>query len=157
MVSWTPNPPFGLSDLEENAADRYSLRATEPLLRADQVRCCIQGCKNWLARRRRTGNREDAYCPTHGISVSTSPTYVYQIRARNFIVGQELLAVIHKVERWRLGNECSEDALTWNVFLGLSRLGALSSLFKTLTGVAASTTPELYLWGNRVDVAPPCF
>jgi hypothetical protein len=157
MVSWT-RAPFGISDLEENAAERYRLSAADPLVKAGRVRCCVRGCDKLLAERKRSGNGADAFCPAHGVSVShRRPTYVYRDHARNFIVGQELLSIIRKVERKRLGNENSEDALTWNAFLGLSRLGALSSLFPAFTGEAVSTEPELYLWGNRVDMDGSCF
>lgn len=149
---WSP-APLGVSDLEVDAADRYSLRATEPLCRPNEIRCCVRSCDHWLAKRRRAKIRDDAFCSAHNISVSTKPTYVYRDRRRNFIVGLELLASLHKVESWRLGHETSEDALSWNVFVALSRLGGLRSVFETLTGESASADPELYLWGNRVDAA----
>jgi hypothetical protein len=151
-IHWSP-APFGLNDIEVDAADRYSTSATDPLIRGEQVRCCVRECSRWLARRRRSGNRDNAFCPEHGISVSTSPTSVDRDQRRNFLLGHDLLASVTKVESWRLGNEASEDALSWNVFVALSQLGRLADAFTFLTGQPATSQPELYLWGNRIDTA----
>lgn len=56
-----------------------------------------------------------------------------------------------KVEKWRLGFETSEDALSWNVFVSLYALKGLAEAFEALTGTTAVREPELYLWGNRID------
>src|SRR5205823_5059763 len=53
-----------------------------------------------------------------------SPTYVLREPIHNFIAGQRLIQEAldgkwKKAETHRLGNENSEDALTWNVFRSL--------------------------------------
>jgi len=83
--------------------------------------------------------------------MSTKPTYIYRNAERNFIIGRGILPSVSKVERWRLGFETSEDALIWNVFVGLYALKGLTETFEALTGIAVSDEPELYLWGNRID------
>jgi len=50
-----------------------------------------------------------------------------------------------------LGFETSEDAVSWNVFVGLYAFEGLAEVFESLTGVVPSGKPELYLWGNRID------
>lgn len=135
------------------AASRYYSNASEPLVADGKVMCCIQGCHEWIARRRRGEKVE--YCPLHGLSVSLSPTYVYRDYQRNFIIADQLLPKLRKVERWRLGHENSEDALTWNVFLSLSSLGALGRWFSLATGYGYVGEPELYLWGNKVELSSP--
>lgn len=154
--SWTETTPLGVADLEPDAATRYSPRAGEPLVRGETVRCCVAGCATWLPRRSR-GAKRQAACPEHCISVSTSPTYVYDDFRRNFIVSVPLLERVKrlKVESWRLGNERSEDALSWNLFVSLAELGELASAFRLLTGREADSEPELYLWGVRVTAGEP--
>jgi hypothetical protein len=83
--------------------------------------------------------------------MSAKPTYFDKDAGRNFIVGNEMLKCISKVESWRLGFETSEDALSWNVFVGLYALGGLGEAFEKLTGMSPTDEPELYLWGNRID------
>ena len=154
--NWTETTPFGVADLEPDAATRYSPRAGVPLVRGDTVRCCVAGCTHWLPRRTR-GVARQAVCPKHGVSVSTSPTYVYDDFRRNFIVSVPLLERVKqlKVESWRLGNERSEDALSWNLFVSLAELGGLRSAFRLLTGHEADSEPELYPWGVRVTTGEP--
>lgn len=148
-AQWGANQPYGLSELELDAADRYS--AGGDLVRHDQVRCCIRDCGHWLTRRRQGASDLGAYCPDHQVSVSTSPTYLYKDYRRNFIIdipGLERVKKL-KVESWRLGNERSEDALSWNVFVGLQRLGGLRDVVRQL--VALNEEPQLYLWGVRIE------
>jgi hypothetical protein len=59
------------------------------------------------------------------------------------------------MENWRLGFETSEDALSWNVFVGLYALGGLAQAFQLLTETNPQEAPELYLWGNSVDDFAP--
>jgi len=151
ILAWAESRPFGLDDLEERAAQRYRMGSSLPLLRRGQVRCCIRDCECWIQCRTRSTFRNDAvFCPRHELSMSLSPTFIYRNHIQNFLIGQKLVDRVQKVERWRLGNENSEDALTWNVFLGLARLGGLKSLFRLLTGTEAESEPELFLWGNRL-------
>jgi hypothetical protein len=55
-----------------------------------------------------------------------------------------------KVERWRLGNESSEDALSWNVFVPLLHMDLLPALLEQLDLDGTMSEVELYLWGNRI-------
>jgi hypothetical protein len=75
-------------------------------------------------------------------------------RLRNFIVAQDLVTDIAaaKVEAHRLGYEMSEDALSWNVFVSLAVAGKLKEAGEWLTGRQLSGEPELYLWGQRIDI-----
>lgn len=84
--------------------------------------------------------------------MSTSPTYVYKDWRKNFLLQHDLLVAVkqHKVESWRLGNESSEDALSWNVFVGLAHLGGLREAFEALTGRRAQKEPQLFFWGMEV-------
>ena len=151
-LNWTGRQPFGVDDLEVDAAQRYTLNANEPLIRPDTIRCCVRGCKHWLAKRRRGPSDPNMFCPDHGISVSTSPTYVYRDHRHNFIIDIDILNRVKslKVESWRLGNERSEDALSWNVFVALAGMNGLAAVFSHLTGIPIDVEPELYLWGIRV-------
>lgn len=147
-VAWEAEP-FGTDHLEPGAAEGYKSTAG-PLRRHDQVRCCIRACQTWLPSR--TRRDPPKFCPDHGISISTSPTYIYNDWKRNFLLRHDLMAAVkeHKVESWRLGNESSEDALTWNVFVGLAHLGGLKEAFEALTGCSARGDPQLFLWGVEV-------
>ncbi len=153
LVPWSGHTPSGWTDMEADAADRYVLSASSPLLRdvegRREVRCCIRDCGHWLPARRRGVPNE--YCREHHISVSTSPTYVYRDAKSNFIVAAGELDGLEKVERWRLGNESSEDALSWNLFVSLLHLGLLDTALPVL-GVYG--VPHLYLWGNRIAEPP---
>ncbi|MCB9922571.1 MAG: hypothetical protein H6822_10335 [Planctomycetaceae bacterium] len=153
---WTEHP-LGFLDLEDDAAERYRLGASDPLIRNDAIRCCVRNCPHWLAKRSRGKQAPNSVCPDHGISVSTSPTYVFDDYRRNFIIDAEKLDRFTKlkVESWRLGNERSEDALSWNVFVGLTRLNELTSAFRNLIGIEAESEPELYLWGIRYSQEEP--
>jgi len=146
--SWS-EIPYGIFDLKENADSRYSTEGGNSLLSGDHVVCCVNGCEELLPKRRR--GQSPCYCSKHGISVSTKPTYIYNNPKRNFIVGQNMLRQLSKVESWRLGFETSEDAVSWNAFVGLYVLGGLAETFRQLTGEIPRGEPELYLWGNRID------
>jgi hypothetical protein len=78
-----------------------------------------------------------------------------EARLRNFMVRPELarataLGKGMKAESHRLGNEMSEDALSWNVFVSLADAGKLRDAAKYLTGRQLRTEPQLYLWGRAV-------
>jgi hypothetical protein len=147
--AWSTEIPYGASDIEIDAALRYSTASPDSLLREDSLRCCIRDCAELLPKRHR--GQEPRFCPKHCISVSTKPTYIYRDAERNFIIGRAMLKSVSKVERWRLGFETSEDALSWNVFVGLYALKGLAEVFEALTGMVPLREPELYLWGNRMD------
>jgi hypothetical protein len=56
-----------------------------------------------------------------------------------------------KAEAHRLGYEMSEDALSWNVFVSLAEADKLRDAVKFLTGLAPRKSPDLYLWGRRIN------
>lgn len=56
-----------------------------------------------------------------------------------------------KAETWRLGNENSEDALSFNVFRSLQEAGKLRDAAESLVGLELDGEPELIVWGNRLD------
>jgi hypothetical protein len=157
-LRWCDRLPYGAADFEPDAASKFATPGAVDFVGSDFIRCCIRGCERRLTRRRRGQfNVPSHFCPEHGISVSTSPTYLYHrdLQHQNFIIARSWLHSAEKVERWRLGNENSEDALTWNVFVGCLRVRALRSLFHALTGWEACDEPELYLWGNRISADGP--
>ncbi len=146
--------PFGFPDLKSRAAERYAQRSFEPLMRHDEICCCIAGCNIWLPRRRR--GQLHQFCPQHHISMSSAPTYVLANATDNLIVGREYYRRLeHKVDGRRLTHETSEDAVSWNVFVGLFALGGLAQAYESITGQQSEREPELYLWGNRIDTAAP--
>src|ERR1700722_2355524 len=109
--AWSSEIPYGMSEIENDAASRYSTASSDSLLHGDSLRCCIRNCKELLPIRHR--GQAPSFCPEHGISMSPKPTYVYRDPERNFIIGKEIPARLDKVENWRLGSEASEDALSW--------------------------------------------
>ncbi len=104
------------------------------------------------------------FCPTHGLRLH-SDTFVYwngpgrniEARLRNFPIGHNLaskvaIGSVAKAESHRLGYEMSEDALSWNVFVGLAEAGRLRKAVRFLTGCDIDTEPNLFLWGELIDV-----
>ncbi len=90
--------------------------------------------------------------------MSSAPTYVLANATDNLIVGREYYRRLeHKVDGRRLTHETSEDAVSWNVFVGLFALGGLAQAYESITGQQSEREPELYLWGNRIDTAAPRF
>jgi len=79
-------------------------------------------------------------------------TYSYSDVRRNIIVDQNLFAtriVGHpfKYESHRLGNENSEDAVTWNVFRSLQQARCLHEIAHWITSQDIHQEPLLFLWG----------
>src|SRR5437870_4762824 len=93
-LDWTESLPYGLNELKPGAHLRYRSGASDTLLRPDGIACCVRGCSQWLPKRRRGQTAQ--YCALHGISISSSPSYVYRDRQRNFIVGLDLLDRVTK-------------------------------------------------------------
>jgi hypothetical protein len=86
------------------------------------------------------------------VSFRVSPTYVLEDHLENFIVGREFVdKLTGKAETWRLGNENSEDALSFNVFRSLQEAGRLAEAARLLTGLELDGEPELIVWGHRLD------
>lgn len=110
------------------------------------------------------------YCTEYKIRLHKN-TFVYydsqnrNIWRRNFIVREDLAEKIahspKKAENHRLGDEMSEDALSWNVFVSLAETGKLRAAAKFLVGHDIDDEPKLYLWGQRVDptgwAVPYCY
>ena len=88
------------------------------------------------------------------ISFRVSPTYVLENKLDNFIVGRNLLGQLEgKAETWRLGNENSEDALSFNVFRSLHEAGALAEAVQLLVGIDLTDEPDLIVWGRGLGQA----
>ena len=133
-----------------------------------QCQCPIKGCTNEQLTTTPYRKIELPYCVRHGIRIhKNSPTFVYfngdreeyhiKARLRNFIfhkqyVKEHVLQSSSKAETWRLGYENSEDAVSWNVFVGIMRAGALSRTMSWLAGRKIDGEPELYLWGSHIDL-----
>ena len=142
----TPYLPYGIFDLDPQI---YTER--NPTVR---VRCYVEGCTEML----RPPSRYDRgdVCPVHGIRCHLSGTYTYPNPRRNIIASPAIFAsriIKHpfKFESWRMGNEKSEDALTWNVFRSLQEAGCLHLISQWVTGVDIQEEPQLYLWGISID------
>lgn len=100
------------------------------------------------------GRGERPFCPAHGIRLHSN-TFVYwngaerrsEARLRNFRIRPDLarevaLGSVEKAESHRLGYEMSEDALSWK----------LRQAAQFLTAREVRAEPDLYLWGELVDV-----
>lgn len=126
--------------------------------------CPVKGCTTPLDRvpYRKT---HLPFCGTHGLRLHAN-TFVYfngvtsplDGRLRNFVIQRDAavriaLAQGKKVESHRLGYEMSEDALSWNVFVGLAEAGKLRQAVYVLTGKEVRREPKLYLWGQLIDLA----
>jgi len=83
------------------------------------------------------------------VSFRVSPTYILENRRDNFILDQYLIEQLEgKAETWRLGNENSEDALSFNVLRSLQEAGALAESVRLLVGVDVTDEPDLAVWGR---------
>lgn len=99
------------------------------------------------------GNYRKGTVSHAGVTFRVSPTFVYDEPRDNFIVGYSVLEQLleSKAEIWRLGNENSEDALSWNFFRSIQEAGKLRDAYRILTGMAPSSEPDLLLWGHRIE------
>lgn len=137
--------PYGIRDLETEVQI-----APGPPLR---VKCYVEGCTQFLQPPGR--GRRGEVCPHHGIRCHYSGggrTYSYVDARRNVIIDDSLFAErvvgnAGKYESHRLGQEKSEDALTWNVFRSLQAAGLLQQYARRITGLDIPQEPVLYLWG----------
>jgi hypothetical protein len=119
-------------------------------------KCPVGSCKKTLE----TGKGMPS-CPDHEIKIS-SKSFVYKNPLHNIRFERDYFerAILNnenqlKAETHRLGNENSEDALTWNVFTALARRKRLAALSRCFSPVGTSDEPELYLWGLRVSLDGP--
>jgi hypothetical protein len=141
--------PFGTLDLDPHP---YVVAGAPR-----RIRCYVRGCKGLL----RPPGREypGEVCPVHGIRCHfsrNSATYSYVDVRRNIIVAPDLFATRvvgnpFKYPSNYLGNEKSEDALTWNVFRTLQECGLLHLVARWITGLEIPAEPRLYLWGLSVS------
>jgi len=148
--------PFGCKDFD---SARVGWKDFDSGRVDKNYRCPVWGCSENLEGvlyRKKTV----PWCPAHEIRLhSHSPTFVYwnehdeDARLRNFIVRRDLVNLIarKKAESHRLGSEMSEDTLSGNVFVSLAEAGKLREVTKFLTGKDLRSTPQLYLWGFRID------
>jgi hypothetical protein len=137
------------------AALPYGVLDLDPTVYTDpgpplRIRCFVQGCDQFLVPPAR--GRKGQVCPTHGIRCHQSATYSYQDVRGNIITAQDLLAngiVGHpfKFESHRLGQEKSEDALTYNVFRSFQEARCLNYVARLITGLDTEAEPRLFLWG----------
>lgn len=144
-IQWN-SLPYGCNEIDEAAANELSKIGNDK----EEVCCCIKQCNKRLTRVRRGIKDPNVFCPEHQIRVSSRPTYVYKRRDDNLILEPLLFSGLSKVENWRIGNENSEDALTWNIIVPILRVGGLNVLFEQLTGQKPKNKPELFLWGNAI-------
>ena len=127
--------------------------------------CPVKGCSANLGSIS-SGRNSFPYCADHGLCLHQN-TFVYfngpdkqhrdKARLRNFIYAPEFVArhVLdsqNKAESHRLGNEMSEDALSWNVFVAFLVTNNLNMLASWLTGRPVKNQLHLYLWGSSVDI-----
>ena len=126
--------------------------------------CPVRGCTTPLEETRH-GTGKIPFCRTHGLRLHAN-TFVYfngagsdfDGRLRNFVIQREAasrvaLAKGKKVESHRLGYEMSEDALSWNIFVGVAEAGKLRGAIYVLTGKEVRGDPKLYLWAQLIDIA----
>jgi hypothetical protein len=123
--------------------------------------CPVRGCNSTLQEVDHNKSRVP-WCQDHGIRLHSN-TFVYWngperndvARLRNFAFAPDLARAIalpkgKKVESHRLGYEMSEDALSWNVFVGLAMARKLREAAQYLAGRSLSAEPKLYLWGRLI-------
>lgn len=116
------------------------------------VRCPIRGCRHWLKPPTRNPKNAGQPCPDHQIVVHSSGTYTYADYRRNLIVDADyfdrhILNHPFKYETHRFGSECSEDAVSFNVFRSLQRAGCLGEVVHRCVGYRPRCEPKLILWG----------
>ncbi len=138
-------------------------RANEKDLRGG-MRCPLLGNDSWLSwAERKAGDGSKARYGTVWVGepplrFHASPTYMLQRPLGNFIAGRALIGEAlagnwDKAETYRLAQENSDDALTWNVFRSLQEAGELATVIQALTGItSAAGEPALYVWGRRIDL-----
>jgi len=137
--------PFGIKDLDPDPARQPKDQSL--------ARCYVRDCRNVLARPAR--GKRGQVCPEHGIYCHRSyagGTYSYAEAGQNIIVGteqfrQRIVRHPFKYESHRMGQERSEDAVSWNVFRSLQEAGRLADFVRLATGENYPPEPQLYLWG----------
>lgn len=151
MLGWTDFDPAAVQALKRGSMDAVDKT------RGGGLRCPLKGHDHWLRwldgnYRRGTEPHEDL-----GVSFRVSGTFVHADPLDNFVAGRELIAAgiageWNKAETWRLGNEQSEDALSWNVFRLLQEAGELRAVASVLAGIDLHGEPRLILWGRLIEI-----
>ena len=145
-------------------------------LQPEQVKCPVKNCAvnsqpHKAPFRRREGKMLYLpFCPEHGIRIHKTSFVYYNGRSphdlitatkRNLMFHAQycidnFLNKSNKAESHRLCYESSEDALTFNVFAELLSNGnELKKLLRHICKGSPTDTPQLYLWGQRVDLDTP--
>jgi hypothetical protein len=156
--------PYGWANFDQQIVSSISARP-EGALDTDMsggMRCPLLGNDSWLSwAERKAGQGRKARYGTVWVGepplqFHASPTYLLQRPLDNFVAGRTLIGEAlgdhwDTAATYRLGQEHSEDALTWNVFRSLQEAGELASMIHALTGIkAAGGEPALYLWGRHI-------
>jgi hypothetical protein len=121
----------------------------ERIITNDQVPCPVADCTHTVPRQRGTYRKvPEFFCNEHRLCISLS-TYEHLDYAQNFLfpADREFLESCFGVKREtdRLGRERSEDAVTFNVFRPLERLGLLGAYLSGVTRFAEDD-PSLIYW-----------
>ncbi|MBN2269693.1 MAG: hypothetical protein JXN61_03710 [Sedimentisphaerales bacterium] len=110
------------------------------------------------------------FCPEHGLRIHKSGFVYYNgpggealitAAKRNLMFHAQycidnFVRKSNKAESHRLCYESSEDALTFNVFAELLSTGnELKKLLRRICNGSPTDIPQLYLWGQRVDLDTP--
>ncbi len=151
--------PYGLSDFDPSIVNGYQddPRLIDRSPKGGMASCLISEHGRlipWL-----NGNYENG-TEYHGdppIQLRTSPTYIYQnpldnvLQASDRALIQEIRSKkMKKYDVTRLGNENSEDMLSWNVFRSLQQVHNLKLALKAITGLIIDQEPDLFFWTVRI-------
>jgi hypothetical protein len=137
-----------------SAFDPHVVAELQRARSAPDAPCPLKGHDHRIAWGEEGYTKGTVYHGDPPVSFRVSPTYVLEDHLENFIVGRELVDKLSgKAETWRLGNENSEDALSFNVFRSLQEAGRLAEAARVLTGLELDREPELIVWGHRLDEA----
>lgn len=135
--------------------DARTLKLRRPI-GVGMVECPVRGCPHSVERQRIVFRRESrSLCPEHAIYISPS-TYEHADYRDNLLASDpsdhDLLRRILAVKREtnRLGRERSEDALTFNVFRTVERVGALDAIVSDLGDEPESGANPSY-WSFSLD------
>jgi len=146
-------------------------------VRQEKCGCPVKDCTEELkVARSQWGDMP--FCPRHCIRMHpSSPTFVYyngetpedekvaakrNIRFEKEWFAEHVLGSTLKAESHRIVSEKSEDALTWDVCAFLAGkpdgLRKLAGFLMEPDATVPKGTPQLYLWGLRIDLSSdgPC-
>jgi hypothetical protein len=151
-------PPYGWPDFDPEVVAGLRARTPDTIDKSPDgwIRCPLVGHTRerlpWIGGDYRRGSEP------HGsarASFRASPTYVLEDPLDNFIVGRDIVRRVTqrgsgKAETSRLGNENSEDAVTWNVFRSLHAAGRLDLATQQLLGIDPRRV-DLFMWGVEVS------